>query len=89
MNSSTIDPIRLVVLSDGTCRCLYTEAIELGALGRLAVKRATVVQFDNPAQLWRVFDSKGRCIFSAPSRAECIRWEQHKLADRLINELIG
>jgi hypothetical protein len=72
----------LLVRPDGTCQGLYTEAIELSSLGRLRIERASSIEFDNPGQLWRVFDRKGRGVFASPSRTECLRWEQeYQLAE--------
>jgi hypothetical protein len=68
--------IQLIVTPDGTVEGLYTEVIDLAAIGRLQIKRASSIEFDNPAQVWRVFDPKGRCVCSSPSRQECLRWEE-------------
>ena len=57
-----MNAVTLRVLSDGTVQGLYTEAIDLTAVGRLRIERASTIEFDNPAQLWRVFDRRGRCI---------------------------
>ena len=61
---------------DGTGCCLYTEALDLAALGRLRIRRASRVEFDNGSQLWRVWDREGRELYSSPSRADCLRWER-------------
>ena len=71
--------IKLHVLPDGTIKGLYTEAFDLSTLGSLEVQRAMALEFDNPAQLWRVFDPYGRCVYDAPSREECVTWEQQHL----------
>ena len=70
----------LCVLPDGTVQGLYTEAIDLTTLGSLRIRRATSLEFDNPAQVWRVFDRRGRCLYSSPSRAHCLSWEQEYFA---------
>jgi hypothetical protein len=75
MNALTLD-----VLPDGTVQGLYTEAIDLTLVGQLRIARASTIEFDNPAQLWRVFDRRGRCIHSAVSRTECLEWEQEFFA---------
>ena len=72
-------PITLLALPNGSCQCFYTEAIDLAAIGPLHITRASTIEFDNPAQLWRLFDRQGRCLFASPSRAECLRWEQQNL----------
>ncbi len=61
---------------DGTGCCLYTEALDLASLGRLRIKRASRVEFDNDSQLWRVWDTEGRELYSSPSRTDCLRWER-------------
>ena len=64
----------------GHIDCLYTEAIDLHALGRLHVVRATDIRFDDSKQLWDVHDAdNGTVIFSHPSRNECLRWEHNNL----------
>jgi hypothetical protein len=68
--------ITLIVTSDGTVQGLYTEAIDLTTLGRLRIRRASAIEFDNPAQIWRVFNAYGLCVHTSPSRQECLRWEQ-------------
>jgi hypothetical protein len=70
----------LAFLPDGTVQGLYTEVIELGAIGWLKIKRLSSIEFDHPAQLWRVFDRKGRGVYASPSRRDCLRWEQENLA---------
>jgi hypothetical protein len=61
--------------TDGTVVGLYTEAIKLWELGKLRVTRASTIEFDNPLQCWRVFNAKGRCLFCAPTRQDCLTWE--------------
>jgi len=65
----------LHILPDGTVHGFYTEVINLTALGTLRVERASTIEFDNPAQVWRVFDRRGRCLHSSISREDCLRWE--------------
>ncbi len=60
---------------DGSAIGLYTEAIDLRCIGRLRIERASRVEFDNAQQVWRVSDLNGLCLFSSPSRDECLRWE--------------
>jgi len=72
----------LHVQEDGTVYGLYTEAIDLASLGRLRIERASTIEFDNPSQLWRVFDRRGRCVFSDPSREACLGWEQNYFAPK-------
>ena len=72
----------LAVLPDGSVQGRYTEAIDLASLGQMRIQRASTIEFDNPAQIWRVFDRRGRCLFSHASREVCLRWEaKHLLPD--------
>ena len=64
----------------GSIDCLYTEAIDLRALGRLQVVRATDIRFNDSTQQWNVHDAgTGQVLFSHPSRTECLRWEHQNL----------
>jgi hypothetical protein len=64
----------------GRIDCLYTEAIDLRALGRLHVVRATDIRFNDHTQQWDVHESgTAALLFSHPSRAECLRWEHQHL----------
>ena len=63
---------------DGTASCLYTEAIDLSTLGRLHVRRATRIEFDDRLQAWRVWNEGGQVLYTAPTRQACLDWEhQH------------
>ncbi len=73
----------ILVMPDGMAHCLYTEAIDLSAIGKLQIRRASTIEFDNESQLWRVRDMAGKGLHSSSSRDECIDWEQeHVIADR-------
>ena len=64
----------------GHIGCLYTEAIDLRALGRLHVVRATDIRFNPSTQQWDVrHAATGQVLFSHASRNECLRWEQTNL----------
>ena len=66
--------------SGGSIDCLYTEAIDLRALGRLHVVRATDIRFNDSTQQWDVREhATGQVLFSHASRHECLRWEQTNL----------
>ncbi len=60
----------------GVGRGLYTEAIDLHRLGLLHIERATHIEFDNDKQVWRVRDTTGFPMFTAPSREQCLEWER-------------
>ena len=72
-------PVSIVFKPDGTGQCLYTEVIDLTLLGRLRVARATTIAFDHRLQAWRVKDRTGFPLFTSPSRATCLDWEQAHL----------
>ena len=71
--------ISITIAPDGTAQCLWTEAVPLHELGRLKLQRAGSIEFDNPAQAWRVFDRKGKCLYCSPSRETCLAWERQYL----------
>jgi hypothetical protein len=62
----------------GTARCLYSELIDLRRLGRLRLRRATRIEFNEDTQQWDVLPAKGvgKALFSAPARSECLAWEE-------------
>jgi hypothetical protein len=74
MNTATIQ-----FTPDGTAHCLWTDAISLHDLGRLEIRRASNIEFNNATQQWEVIDGRGRVRFVAKSRAACLEWEQQNL----------
>ena len=65
---------------DGKINCLYTEAIDLQALGDLRVSRATDIAFNEITQQWEVCHADhGAVLFSHASRETCLRWEHANL----------
>jgi len=71
--------VAITFTPDGQGRCLHTEAIDLGTIGNLSVRRATRIEFDNHAQCWRVYDDTGFPMFNSPSRQACLEWERRHL----------
>ena len=72
--------IALTFTPDGVGHALYTDSLDLGSIGPLAVRRATRIEFDGKAQYWRVFLVHGsKALFNSPSRAECLAWERQYL----------
>ena len=67
--------------SDGTARCLWTEAVPLHELGRLDIHRASTVEFDDVKQQWevRLTSNPGAVAFSHPSREICLNWERETI----------
>ena len=64
---------------DGTAQCLWAEALPLHELGRLEIRRATDIEFNNSGQHWEVKDRRGRIRFISKSRSVCLEWEQRNL----------
>ena len=71
--------VAITFTPDGTGHSLYTEAIDLGLIGKLSVTRATAIEFDNETQYWCVRDPTGIPMFNCPSRQECLEWERQYL----------
>ena len=65
----------LVFLPDGRGLALYTELIGLSTLGSLYIKRLSRIEFDDELQAWRVKDTRGFALFTAPTRQQCLDWE--------------
>jgi hypothetical protein len=64
----------------GRIDCLYTEAVDLRALGRLQVIRATDIRFSDTTQEWEVHDADtGTVLFTHSSRKQCLHWEHQNL----------
>lgn len=62
---------------DGMAHALYTELLNLQAIGRLQIRRATLIEFNNAMQQWEVCDADGGpSLYCSPSREECLLWEQ-------------
>lgn len=73
----------LIFKPDGRVVGLYTEVIDLQDLGVLHIKRASRIEFDDSKQAWRVKDRKGFPLFTAPSRRQCLEWEQKYFNNKL------
>lgn len=71
--------IAVIFTPEGTGRTLHTEAINLAAIGRLVIERATTIEFDNDSQCWCVRDQHGLPLLSNPSRQHCLDWERQHL----------
>ncbi|MBI4026916.1 MAG: hypothetical protein HY360_18165 [Verrucomicrobia bacterium] len=63
----------------GKGHCLYTEMIDLRALGTLRVERATTIEFNHSRQMWEVRDREDQILCVSPSRKTCLDWEVEHL----------
>lgn len=73
------------ITASGIVRCLWTEAVDLAAIGSLDVQRASNVEFNTDSQLWevRLADNPDHVAYTNPSRAACIAWEIETINERL------
>jgi hypothetical protein len=76
MNTETI-----TFAPDGTARCLWMETVPLQELGRLAIERASTVEFNLATQVWevRLASTPGAVAFAHLSRETCLEWERRTL----------
>ena len=63
----------------GAGSCLYSELIDLAAIGSLEVTRATQIEFNNVTQHWEVKDLSGITLYFNRSRTACLTWEHQNL----------
>jgi len=68
-------PHVLTFAASGEGHCLYTEAIELAAIGRLTLRRATTIEFHETSQQWEVRNAGDALLHTHSSREECLAWE--------------
>lgn len=66
----------VIITPAGICECLYTEEVDLSAIGSLRVKRATRIVFDNRSGYWVVTDMADNELYRARSRQACLDWER-------------
>jgi hypothetical protein len=59
----------------GHGHCLYTEALDLPAIGPLEITRASTIEHHHATQQWEVRDVSGELLFQHPSRTACLAWE--------------
>ena len=71
-----MNTLALKFTPDGRGHCLYTEVLDLTALGTLDIQRAATIEFHNDRQQWEVREATGTVLHSDSSRAACLLWEQ-------------
>ena len=68
----------LTFTANGEGHGLYTEAVELAAIGTLTIQRASTIEFNGTKQQWELRDPGGQLLHTDPSRVACLSWEhQH------------
>ena len=86
-----MDNQEIVVTIDdntGVIGCLYTENIDLAAMGSLNVRRASYVKFDNAVQKWTVTLVDGTNLGYFKTRKAAIRAEVKYLNRLILKEKI-
>ncbi len=86
MNNQTL--VITIDDTDGTVGCLYTEDIDLTAIGSLNVRRASHVKYDNEVQKWTVHLVDGTNLGYFRTRTEAIAAEVDYLNQRIADETI-
>ena len=69
---------------DGAGRCLHTDAIDLAQLGRLSMRRASTVEFNDERQQWEARTPNGALIHKSASRAACLAAERKHFNRQLL-----
>jgi hypothetical protein len=62
--------------SAGHGHCLYTEELDLAAIGTLEISRVSNIEFNPITQQWEVRDLDSKVLFANSSRSRCLDWEQ-------------
>ena len=81
------DELILIVDPDGQVSGLYTDALELAALGELEVTRASHVEFDGAAQEWVISLLDGEVVGSRKRRVDALALERELLQARMLEGL--
>ena len=59
----------------GVGHCLYTEVLDLTAIGPLEIARASNIEFNMKTQQWDVRSAEGQVLYANASRQLCLDWE--------------
>lgn len=66
--------------TSGMAFALWGEEIDLRILGKIRVRRATEILWNESSQEWEVHRSPGgELLHSNPSREACVLWEKQNL----------
>jgi hypothetical protein len=61
---------------EGNIRCLWTDEINLFAIGKVVnMRRASDVEFNQDEQTWEVRSLSGKVLYKNPNRTAAIDWE--------------
>ena len=75
--------IEVTVTADGVIQLLHTDELDLGSLGRLNVRRASHVEFDNAAQVWVARTPTGELLGEFRTRREALDYKVQVLNERI------
>lgn len=68
--------ITLDIDSNGDVHGLYTDDIDLFAIGRVTnIRKASNVEFNEKEQTWEVLSLDGKILHTNPNREKAIEWE--------------
>lgn len=68
--------MNLLFTPEGTGRCLYTDQVDLRALGTLRIERASTIDFNRQTQEWEVRrNAVLPPLFAHASHDVCRQWE--------------
>ena len=74
----------LFVDNDGHVTGLHTDVIDLAEIGKLDIKRASNIEFNNRTAMWEVeLFGWGGPVYSNTSREECLKWERQYINNLL------
>ena len=59
----------------GLGHCLYTESVDLAAIGPLEIRRASTIEHNHATQQWEVRAPDGKLLYEHPARSACLAWE--------------
>ncbi len=72
------EPIKIVLEIDneGNVHGLYTDDIDLFAIGRVTnIRKASNIDFNDEKQTWEVLSLDGEVLHTNPNREKAIDWE--------------
>lgn len=68
--------IVLDIDTKGNIKCLYTDEIDLFAIGKVVdMRKASNVEFNEKEQCWEVLSLKGEVLHTDTNRESAIEWE--------------